>query len=83
MDERATSSIGLDIMTIDRVVTLCLTTTAYVSVFLILKRVYEWYATGFWNWAPMVLGTGTFILLLLNRSLRDEVAEVYSPSSPR
>ena len=58
-------------MTIDRFVTPCLTTTAYASVFLILKRVYEWYATGYWSWAPMVLGTGVLILLLLNGSLSD------------
>ena len=54
-------------MTIDRFVTICLTTTAYVAVFLILKRVHEWYATGYWNWAPMMLGTGTLILLLFNK----------------
>ena len=54
-------------MTIDRFITLCLTTAGYVSVFLILKRTYEWYATGYWNWAPMVLGTGVLILLLFNK----------------
>ena len=70
-------------MTIDRFITLCLTTTAYVSVFLILMRAYEWYATGYWNWAPMVLGTGTMILLLFNGGPHHQVAGVHSPSSPR